>query len=59
METWIEGNLVGGSRKYGKTAEEVRARECPESDGWKHVADEGFPAATKGTRLYLFRVVED
>jgi hypothetical protein len=57
MEAWIDGSLVGGSRRYGWTVEEIRNRECPVREGWKHVVDEGFLAAIKGNRLYLFRVI--
>lgn len=58
MEAWIGGTLVGGSKRYGITVEEIRERECPVREGWAHVVDEGSLAATKSNRLYLFRVIE-
>lgn len=54
MERWIDGTLVGGSRVYGASIEEVRGRLCPKDEGWIYVADEGRVAAHLENKTYLF-----
>lgn len=59
IEAWVSGMLVGGSRVYGDSLEQVRESRCPKVDGWHHFVDENTIAAKRGDKLYLFVAARD